>query len=79
MAFPHTRLRRMRRDEFSRSLMREHALTPSDLIYPVFVLEGLISEALGALFQDRAPGHLEKRRPFKCGESCAGAGNGCGA
>jgi len=46
---------------------------------PVFVLEGLISDALKALFQDRAPGHLEKRRPFKCGESCAGAGNGCGA
>lgn len=46
---------------------------------PVFVLEGLISDALKALFSDRAPGHLEKRKPFKCGESCAGAGNGCGA
>jgi len=46
---------------------------------PVFVLEGLISEALSALFAGRMPGHLEKRRPFKCGESCAGAGNGCGA
>ena len=45
----------------------------------VHVLEGLISEALAALFNGRAPGHLEKRRPFKCGESCAGAGNGCGA
>jgi len=33
-------MRRMRRDEFSRRLMREHALTPADLIYPVFVLEG---------------------------------------
>ncbi len=30
----------MRRDEFSRRLMREHTLTASDLIYPVFVLEG---------------------------------------
>ena len=30
----------MRRDDFSRRLMREHALTASDLIYPVFVLEG---------------------------------------
>ena len=38
--FPSTRMRRMRRDEFSRRLMREHALTASDLIYPVFVLEG---------------------------------------
>jgi porphobilinogen synthase len=33
-------MRRMRRDAFSRDLMREHVLTPSDLIYPVFVLEG---------------------------------------
>ncbi len=30
----------MRRDDFSRRLMREHTLTPDDLIYPVFVLEG---------------------------------------
>ena len=35
-----TRMRRMRRDEFSRRLMRENVLTPNDLIYPVFVLEG---------------------------------------
>lgn len=38
--FPARRMRRMRRDDFSRRLMREHALTPSDLIYPVFVLDG---------------------------------------
>ncbi|WP_294995269.1 porphobilinogen synthase [Sulfuritalea sp.] len=38
--FPGTRMRRMRRDEFSRRLMREHTLTADDLIYPVFVLEG---------------------------------------
>jgi porphobilinogen synthase len=38
--FPATRLRRMRRDDFSRRLMRESVLTPADLIYPVFVLEG---------------------------------------
>jgi porphobilinogen synthase len=35
-----SRPRRMRRDEFSRRLMREHVLTSNDLIYPVFVLEG---------------------------------------
>lgn len=35
-----TRMRRMRKDEFSRRLMREHVLTPNDLIYPVFVLDG---------------------------------------
>jgi porphobilinogen synthase len=39
-SFPAVRMRRMRRDEFSRRLMREHVLTPDDLIYPVFVLEG---------------------------------------
>jgi porphobilinogen synthase len=33
-------MRRMRRDQFSRDLMREHVLTPADFIYPVFVLEG---------------------------------------
>ena len=38
--FPLTRMRRMRRDDFSRRLMRETCLTPDDLIYPVFVLEG---------------------------------------
>jgi porphobilinogen synthase len=38
--FPGTRMRRMRRDDFSRRLMRESVLTPDDFIYPVFVLEG---------------------------------------
>nr|WP_153109763.1 porphobilinogen synthase [Propionivibrio limicola] len=38
--FPTVRMRRMRRDDFSRRLMRESVLTPNDLIYPVFVLEG---------------------------------------
>ncbi len=38
--FPGVRMRRMRRDEFSRRLMREHVLTADDLIYPVFVLDG---------------------------------------
>ncbi len=39
-SFPRKRMRRMRRDDFSRRLMRENVLTPSDLILPVFVLEG---------------------------------------
>ena len=34
------RPRRMRKDEFSRRLMREHHLRTDDLIYPVFVMEG---------------------------------------
>ncbi len=38
--FPRVRMRRMRRDAFSRRLMREHQLTVDDLIYPMFVLEG---------------------------------------
>ncbi|HEY6986136.1 MAG TPA: porphobilinogen synthase [Rhodanobacteraceae bacterium] len=40
MPYPHTRLRRMRRDAFSRALMRETELAPTDLILPVFVREG---------------------------------------
>ena len=39
MAFPHVRPRRMRRDDFSRRLMREHRLSVDDLILPVFVHE----------------------------------------
>lgn len=39
-AFPVTRMRRMRRDDFSRRMMRETILTPDDLIWPVFVREG---------------------------------------
>ena len=39
-SFPNTRLRRMRRDEFSRRLMRETRLTVDALIYPIFVVEG---------------------------------------
>ncbi len=38
--YPAIRMRRMRRDPFSRALMRENTLTPADLIYPVFILDG---------------------------------------
>jgi porphobilinogen synthase len=38
--FPQKRMRRMRRDDFSRRLMRECRLDPNDLIYPVFVMDG---------------------------------------
>ncbi len=40
MAFPQLRMRRMRRDDFSRRLMREHTLTADDVVWPVFVLDG---------------------------------------
>lgn len=39
-SFPDVRPRRMRRDAFSRRMMRETRLTPDDFIYPVFVLDG---------------------------------------
>ena len=39
-SFPATRMRRLRRDEYTRRLVREHSLTVDDLIYPVFVLDG---------------------------------------
>jgi len=38
--FPQKRMRRLRRNDFSRQLVRESSLSPSDFIYPVFVLEG---------------------------------------
>ncbi|HKQ82076.1 MAG TPA: porphobilinogen synthase [Steroidobacteraceae bacterium] len=38
--FPRTRLRRMRRDDFSRRLMRESTLSADNFVYPVFVIEG---------------------------------------
>jgi porphobilinogen synthase len=40
MSYPYSRPRRMRKDEFSRRMMRENVLTTDDLIYPVFVLDG---------------------------------------
>jgi porphobilinogen synthase len=39
-AFPRTRMRRNRRDDWSRRLVREHRLSPDDLIFPLFVHEG---------------------------------------
>jgi len=40
-SFPAVRMRRMRRNDFSRRLMRESVLTADDLIYPVFLLDGV--------------------------------------
>jgi porphobilinogen synthase len=39
-SFPSVRMRRMRRDDFTRRLMRETVLTSDDLIYPVFIVDG---------------------------------------
>jgi porphobilinogen synthase len=49
-AFPAARPRRLRRDAFTRELVREHRLHPSDFIYPVFVLDGANRrEAVGSM------------------------------
>lgn len=40
MTFPLVRMRRMRKDSFSRRLMQENQVTTNDLIYPMFVIEG---------------------------------------
>jgi porphobilinogen synthase len=40
-SYPFTRMRRMRRDEFSRRLMRETRLSTDDLIFPVFIVDGV--------------------------------------
>ncbi len=48
--FPLSRPRRLRRDAFTRNLVRENQLTPHDLIYPVFVLDGTNRrEAIGSM------------------------------
>ena len=50
MPYPATRLRRMRRDAFSRRLMRETRLGSEDLIWPVFVLEdGNVPEPVASM------------------------------
>ena len=49
MAYPHTRMRPMRRDAFSRALMRETTLTAADLILPVFVRYADVNVTLRAL------------------------------
>jgi len=49
-SFPASRPRRLRRDDFTRRLVREHALSVNDLIYPVFLLEGQgRREAVGSM------------------------------
>jgi porphobilinogen synthase len=48
--YPSSRPRRLRRDGFTRDLVREHRLSPADLIYPVFVLDGQNRrEAVGSM------------------------------
>ncbi len=48
--YPATRMRRLRAQEFSRRLVREHKISADDLIYPVFILDGESRrEAVGSM------------------------------
>jgi len=58
--YPQRRMRRMRRDDFSRRLARENRLTADDLIYPVFVAEG--RDMTGPVAS--MPGGAYRRSPF---------------
>lgn len=66
------RMRRMRKDDFSRRLMREHRLTTDDLIYPVFVIEGK-NRTVPVAFM---PGVLRHTidRLLRLADSCLAAG-----
>src|SRR5438045_2072218 len=70
--FPGKRMRRMRRDEFSRRLMREHRLSADDLIHPVFVLDGDKREE--AWVEMAAPAELLDARLGSIRQGLAGAG-----
>lgn len=68
-AYPQRRMRRNRRDAFSRRLVREHTLTVDDLIYPVFVIEGANrTEAVASM-----PGveRMTLDHLLRCAEQCA--------
>jgi porphobilinogen synthase len=47
--YPMTRPRRMRKDAFSRRLLREHELTTDDLIFPMFIIEGSSRQAIPSM------------------------------
>jgi porphobilinogen synthase len=70
--FPQRRMRRMRRDDFSRRLMSEQTLTSDDLIYPVFVTEGTNrTEPVPSM-----PGveRISVDRLLRCAERCLSLG-----
>jgi porphobilinogen synthase len=70
--FPHHRPRRLRKDEFTRRLVREHALTSADLIYPVFVLD----QAEGTQDIASMPGvrRLGRSALYEAAEQCVALG-----
>jgi len=70
--FPSVRMRRMRRNDFSRRMMREHVLTAGDLIYPVFVIEGKAQSQTVASMPGVSRHTLDKLLPVA--ESCVRLG-----
>ncbi len=70
--FPHHRPRRLRKDEFTRRLVREHVLTSADLIYPVFVLD----QDEGAQEVPSMPGvrRLGRSALYEAAEQCVALG-----
>jgi delta-aminolevulinic acid dehydratase/porphobilinogen synthase len=86
MSFPETRMRRLRRSESMRALVRETVLDPSDLIYPLFIYPGEgVRRAVEA-----AAGEGEHYTPYvdycpkcavfyaSCGEPNSATCNACG-
>ena len=67
--YPHVRMRRLRRDDFSRRLMRESYLSCDDLIYPMFILEGTAQrEAVASMpgVERVSIDELLKEAPISC-------------
>ena len=70
--FPAKRMRRMRRDDFSRRLARETRLTVDDFIYPVFVLDGRAVSQVDKLLADAdEPRGVAPARDARASPSCA--------
>ena len=61
-AFPRVRMRRMRRDDWSRRLMRENTLTPDDFIWPIFVIDGQGWEIRPGVFASDVPDQVDLRQ-----------------
>jgi porphobilinogen synthase len=58
--FPATRMRRLRRTEWSRRLVAERTLTPADLIWPIFIVDGATIPGVERLSVDLVPGAAEE-------------------
>jgi porphobilinogen synthase len=72
MQFPAHRPRRLRKDEFTRRLVREHALTSADLIYPVFVVDQ--TDGTQAIPSMPGVSRLGQKALFEAAEQCVDLG-----